>query len=134
MLNGTRNPFRSQIAKDIRDAILISTATKDKPAAYWPKEKQYEQLVAAYEKWDKVPGVWSAAAEKVGVFCTNLFGVFVADSEPLVNDRPMPTNSSTLKRAASHAPPKMCVQTEVASKDPIKAGRELCVLSLVDLK
>jgi hypothetical protein len=35
-----------------------------KPATYWNKQKQEENLVIVFEKWAK-QGVWSAAASKV---------------------------------------------------------------------
>lgn len=65
VLNGTKNPHRSGVAKDIRDAILKAGSTPESPAKYWSKEEQAVKLTAAYEKWEKVPGVWSAAAQKV---------------------------------------------------------------------
>lgn len=36
-----------------------------KPAVYWPREEQITRLEAAYVKWDKKGGVWTAAAKKV---------------------------------------------------------------------
>lgn len=63
--DGTRNPYRSQVAKDIRDAILKKPADKEGPAKYWTKEVQASRLTEAYNKWSKVGTVWSAAAPKV---------------------------------------------------------------------
>lgn len=65
VLNGTQNPHRSAVAKDIRDAIIKVPAAKGIPATYWGKGEQETQLVAAYEKWALKGGVWSAAAKQV---------------------------------------------------------------------
>lgn len=66
--DGTRNPHRSEVAKDIRDSIMIKPANKDGCAKYWTKEEQAVKLAAAYNKWSKVGTVWSAAAYKVNIF------------------------------------------------------------------
>ena len=65
IINGTKNPHRSAVAKDITDAILKTHATDGKPAAYWSKGEQECQLEAAYEKWLKHGKVWSVAASNV---------------------------------------------------------------------
>ena len=65
VINGTRNPHRSAVAKDITDAILKTRATETAGATYWSQEEQETQLIAAYDKWLKKGGVWSAAASEV---------------------------------------------------------------------
>jgi hypothetical protein len=53
------------VAKDITDAILKARSGKGVSAMYWKKNEQEINLIAAYEKWLKKGGVWSAAADKV---------------------------------------------------------------------
>ncbi|EDR02023.1 uncharacterized protein LACBIDRAFT_332792 [Laccaria bicolor S238N-H82] len=65
VLNGTRNPYRSQVAQDIWDVILKKPAGKDGSAEYWGQEEQSKRLCLAYEKWDATGKVWSASAAKV---------------------------------------------------------------------
>jgi hypothetical protein len=65
VINGTRNPHRSAVAKDITDAILKTRATETAGATYWSQEEQETRLIAAYDKWLKKGGVWSAAASEV---------------------------------------------------------------------
>jgi hypothetical protein len=66
VLNGTRNPHRQKVAHDILDAIMQTRASQKpkKPATYWDKRKQEENMVGVFERWAK-QGVWSAAASKV---------------------------------------------------------------------
>ena len=66
IINGTKNPHRSAVAKDITDAILEAQASKGVSAVYRDKEDQESRLTAAFEKWAKRTDVWSAAATKVG--------------------------------------------------------------------
>ena len=66
VLNGTKNPYRSQVAHDIQDAILRKPAGKDGSAEYWSQEEQSKRLHLAYEKWNTTGKVWSASAAKVG--------------------------------------------------------------------
>ncbi|KAL6303302.1 hypothetical protein BKA93DRAFT_818125 [Sparassis latifolia] len=54
--NGTKNPYRQDVARDIIDAILKTPADN--------KEQQEKRLMEAYEKWEEKGGVWSAAAAK----------------------------------------------------------------------
>ena len=65
IIDGTKNPHRSMVAKDITDAILKTRATGAVAATYWDKGKQEEQLQAVYEKWLRKGKVWSAAASNV---------------------------------------------------------------------
>ena len=65
IINGTKNPHRKAVVKDIVDALLISCAGGGKPAEYWSQEVQEVRLQATYNKWLQVGGVWSAAATKV---------------------------------------------------------------------
>ncbi|TFY74060.1 hypothetical protein EWM64_g9952, partial [Hericium alpestre] len=64
-INQGTNPWRSQVASDIRDALLISGAENGTPAKYRAKEEQAELLQAAYTKWARHGDVWTAAAAKV---------------------------------------------------------------------
>jgi hypothetical protein len=65
VVNGTKNPHRSAVAKDITDAILQTRSSKGVSAVYWNKEEQERRLTAAFEKWAQQTDVWSAAAPKV---------------------------------------------------------------------
>ena len=65
VVNGTKNPYRKEVACDIRDSILREVARSDKPASYWSQEEQEKRLEKAYEKWSTHGKVWSAAAAKV---------------------------------------------------------------------
>ncbi|KAK7050400.1 hypothetical protein R3P38DRAFT_3173760 [Favolaschia claudopus] len=65
ILNGTQNPRRGAVAVDIRNAVLKKSAEKDAPAQYWSKEEQETKMVAVYEKYSRMGGVWSAAAHAV---------------------------------------------------------------------
>lgn len=67
-IGGTKNPFRSEVARDITDAILKTRAKKDVSATYWNKEEQEKRLTEAYNKWSRKGGVWSAAAVRVSDF------------------------------------------------------------------
>lgn len=64
-MNGTKNPYRSQVGAAIRDAILQVPAKDGVPAQYWDKETQEARLQAAYTKYSRLGGVWSAAAPLV---------------------------------------------------------------------
>lgn len=64
-MNGTKNPLRAAVARDIRDAILKTPATRNSSAVYWSKEEQVTKLVAAFEKYQKRGGVWTSAAVEV---------------------------------------------------------------------
>lgn len=65
IVNGTRNPHRSEVAMDVRNAVLKTGSTPEKPATYYSKEEQAVRLTNAFEKWETKGGVWSAAARKV---------------------------------------------------------------------
>ena len=65
IINGTKNPHRSEVAKDIHDSVLKTGSTPKAPATYYSKEEQAVRLMDTYEKWEKKGGVWSAAASKV---------------------------------------------------------------------
>jgi hypothetical protein len=62
-----KNPRRSEVAKDITDAILKSKADGTVSAKYWDKGEQERRMQECFEKWMKVGTVWSAAASKVRV-------------------------------------------------------------------
>src|SRR6266702_3640460 len=67
IVNGTKNPHRAEVAKDITDAILKKRAANGRGTEYWTKEEQAWQLQHAFEKWSWKSGVWSAAASQVRV-------------------------------------------------------------------
>ncbi|KAI0704824.1 hypothetical protein C8Q76DRAFT_631245 [Earliella scabrosa] len=67
MINGTKNPHRAEVARDIVDAIVKSPAKDKTPAVYWSQEEQEVRLQRAYKKWADHGGVWTAAAEKAHV-------------------------------------------------------------------
>jgi hypothetical protein len=62
-----KNPRRSEVAKDITDAILKSRADGTVSAKYWDKGEQARRMQECFEKWLEVGTVWSAAASKVRV-------------------------------------------------------------------
>ncbi|GBE80642.1 hypothetical protein SCP_0303590 [Sparassis crispa] len=65
IIDGTKNPLRAGVARDIVDAILKMTADKHSPATYWDRHEQERRMEAVYEKWAKHEGMWTAAAAKV---------------------------------------------------------------------
>lgn len=65
IINGTKNPHRSEVAKDICDSVLKTGLTPKALATYYSKEEQAVRLTDAYKKWEKKGGVWSVAASKV---------------------------------------------------------------------
>ncbi|EPQ51434.1 hypothetical protein GLOTRDRAFT_22104, partial [Gloeophyllum trabeum ATCC 11539] len=65
IIGGTKNPLRAVVAQDISAAILKKGATKEAGASYWPKEDQEARITAAFDKWARHGGVWSAAASRV---------------------------------------------------------------------
>ncbi|THH15644.1 hypothetical protein EW146_g4880 [Bondarzewia mesenterica] len=65
VVNGTKNPCRGAVAKDVVDAILKSRAVAGKNAEYQSKDDQELRLQLMYEKWSQHGGVWSAAASSV---------------------------------------------------------------------
>ncbi len=60
-----KNPYRTQVANDIVDAVLKARAIKGVPAIYHSQPEQEKRLIEAYNKWDEHGGVWTAAAAKV---------------------------------------------------------------------
>ncbi|KAK7000737.1 hypothetical protein R3P38DRAFT_3218571 [Favolaschia claudopus] len=67
VLNGTRNPRRAEVMKDLRNAIIKEPANKDAPARYWTQSEQEARLSDAFTKWVTRGGVWSAAAQNVHI-------------------------------------------------------------------
>ncbi|KAK7027758.1 hypothetical protein R3P38DRAFT_3190841 [Favolaschia claudopus] len=65
ILNGTRNPRRAEVMKDLRNSIIKEPANKDSPARYWTQSEQEARLSDAFTKWVTRGGVWSAAAHNV---------------------------------------------------------------------
>ncbi len=63
--DGTKNPYRSEVANDIVEALLKARAANGVPAVYRPQAEQEEQLIEVYEKWKEHGGVWTEAAAKV---------------------------------------------------------------------
>ena len=72
VLNGAKNPYRSAVAHDIKNAIMKTRAEKGTPATYWSQAEQVKHLEEAYQKWSRHGGVWSAAAVKVSLQTVNL--------------------------------------------------------------
>ncbi|THH00509.1 hypothetical protein EW026_g2025 [Hermanssonia centrifuga] len=67
ILGGKKNPYRSAVINEIVSAVLRSRATKTKPAEYYNRDEQEDNLSAVYKKWSIHGGVWSAAApEQLG--------------------------------------------------------------------
>jgi hypothetical protein len=58
VINGTKNPHRSEVASDISEAILKTKAGKGVSATYWSKDEQVTRLTAAFDKWAQKGSVW----------------------------------------------------------------------------
>ena len=116
VVNSTKNPHRSAVAKDINDTILKWWATKGVSVLYWSKEEQENRLITAFEKWKTVQGVWSAAATSVsiqpkpGVSCNSMMS------------RSMSNNCTTYKKVALLEPDAISPQMEVALKAHTRDG------------
>ncbi|KAJ7077700.1 hypothetical protein B0H15DRAFT_954994 [Mycena belliarum] len=67
IIRGINNAHRSEVLKNIRDAVIKVPSTKDAPAEYWPQQDQELRLKAAFDKWAVRGDVWSAAAQNVHV-------------------------------------------------------------------
>ena len=118
IINGTKNPHRSAVAKDITDAILKTHATDGKPATYWNKGEQESRLEAAYEKWLKHGKVWSVAASNVSQART--------DEQHIVThvhwNRLTMNSSRTSERVVSHARATILVLMGAVSRLRTRAG------------
>jgi hypothetical protein len=57
IFQGARNPHRREVLKDIRDAIIKTSAEPNQPATYWTQAEQEERLVHAFNKWLQHGGV-----------------------------------------------------------------------------
>jgi hypothetical protein len=68
-----------------------------KPATYWNKQKQAENLVAAFEKWTRM-GVWSVAAAKVTVFTAYFDGHPTDNTEQVHADQMAHVQKGCLER------------------------------------
>ena len=64
-----KNPYRTEVANNIVDAILKVKAANGVPAVYRPQSEQEQRLIETYNKWNEHGGVWSAAAAKVRPHC-----------------------------------------------------------------
>ncbi|TFK89020.1 hypothetical protein K466DRAFT_487711, partial [Polyporus arcularius HHB13444] len=64
IINGTKNPHRAEVARDLSSAILESTASGRGPAVYRSQSEQETRLQEVFDKWSAHGGVWSAAAAK----------------------------------------------------------------------
>jgi hypothetical protein len=115
VVNGTKNPHRSAVAKDITDAIIKRRAAKGVSALYWSKEEQESRLTVAFEKWKTVQDVWSAAALSV---C----GQQVSSVIDSMMSRSMSINCATYKKDALLEPDKISHQMAVALKVRIRDG------------
>ncbi|KAI0685919.1 hypothetical protein C8T65DRAFT_544218, partial [Cerioporus squamosus] len=67
VINGTRNPLRGAVAKDVVDAILKNRAGEDgyKYARYRDRAEQEQKLQEMFDRWARKGKVWSQAAAKV---------------------------------------------------------------------
>ncbi|KAF9032463.1 hypothetical protein BDZ89DRAFT_1063369 [Hymenopellis radicata] len=65
ILDGTRNPYRLQVAQELVDALLETRAGNGHGAVYRLHNEQVKRFKAVYEKYARIGGVWNAAAEKV---------------------------------------------------------------------
>ncbi|RDX40485.1 hypothetical protein OH76DRAFT_1366168 [Lentinus brumalis] len=65
--NGTKNPLRGAVAKDVVDAIVKNRAGEDghKYARYRNRAEQEKRLNDVFDKWARKGSVWSVAAAKV---------------------------------------------------------------------
>ncbi len=68
VIGGTRNPYRKQVGADIRDALLIASASSEGPAQYQCQEDQEVMLEAVFQKYSQISDVWSAVIEDVSIF------------------------------------------------------------------
>ncbi|KAJ7897747.1 hypothetical protein B0H13DRAFT_1555811, partial [Mycena leptocephala] len=69
VLNGIQNPHHSEVAKDVRNAILKKPANKGVPAQYWTKDEQEVNILAVYEKYEKKGGIHLAQLKHVRNGC-----------------------------------------------------------------
>lgn len=117
---------------------MKTTASKDGPATYYDKEEQTQRVTAAYEKWERVGTVWSAAAPKVcGSILTKLNAEdwrprTIADQtlfSKMKSCRLTSTSSPMSRMAAWHGPTKSIPRMVAVSKPYTKAGQHLCTPS-----
>ncbi|THH23139.1 hypothetical protein EUX98_g8034 [Antrodiella citrinella] len=64
VVNATRNPLYKTVLRAITGAILKVRAEKGKAAVYYSQAQQEARLVAAFEKYEELGGVWTATALK----------------------------------------------------------------------
>lgn len=67
IINGSQNPHRLEVGKDISRAIIKVPAHNGIPSTYWTREEQERLLINAYDKWAVYGGVWSAASAEVSL-------------------------------------------------------------------
>ncbi|KAL1658404.1 hypothetical protein GGF50DRAFT_120901 [Schizophyllum commune] len=65
IVDGTRNPCRVLVARDITAAILKNPASATGPAEYFDSADQVKNMDAMFLKWEVHGSVWSMAATKV---------------------------------------------------------------------
>ncbi|OBZ69714.1 hypothetical protein A0H81_10073 [Grifola frondosa] len=70
---GTKNPKRAEVARDIVDAILKTTADKYNLAVYWSQEEQETRLIGAYEKWVRIGGVWTRPQKRCTLISWSMY-------------------------------------------------------------
>ncbi|TFY76752.1 hypothetical protein EWM64_g7260 [Hericium alpestre] len=58
VIGATSNPYHAAVAKDLKDAILISSTDGEQTEKYWTKEEQELKLEAVYAKWAEHGSVW----------------------------------------------------------------------------
>ena len=70
IVDGTRNPCRVLVARDITAAILKNPASATGPAEHFDSADRVKNMDAMFLKWEVHGSVWSMAATKVsGPLC-----------------------------------------------------------------
>jgi len=119
VLNGTKNPHRSEVLRDIRDAVIRTPSGKDGPAKYWGKKDQEERLIAAFDRWAERGEVWSTTAPKVS---HGLVAQSVQTTLNIYKPRFMPTSLPMYEEVALHENVKTLPQMEAALRVPTRVG------------
>jgi len=133
IINGTKNPHRSEVLRDIRDAIIRKPAGKNVPATYWGRSEQEGRLVSAFNRWAEHGDVWAVAATKVS-HCRYLNSLVWELALNPLRYRSMQTSLAMFKKAALHEGVRTLRLTEAGLRAHIKGGTLFSGHSLVELK
>lgn len=133
IINGTKNPYRSEVLRDIRDAIIRKPAGKEGPATYWGRSDQEERLISAFNRWAEHGDVWAVAATKVSheIYSNSFVWELTLNT---LQYRSMLTNLATLKKAASHGDVRTLQLMGAALRAHTKDGTLSKGHSLAELK